>query len=191
MFAPIFKFSIKSFEDILYMDGEAFSEILENNGEVTFSYYDEATLIFEQITNKNSSLNFSDIFFSPVLAVLLVVAVMLVWIGWGIYGIGKSVYNIYQIDSTKIRYFTRIEKYPKESILNLRSYIDVIVVVFFVLSDGYLAMGSDVVYRRLSSCEKFDFSNFSSAILIVIFLAVAVFTLKYFANKADKVWANC
>ena len=185
LFLPIFEISIDSFEDILNMNAEDFEALMQNEGELKFSYYNEAKLVFEQIFEKDSSVNLHDVLFSSLVVFLALIILFVVWIIVGCIGIIKSIIALLDIKKTRIAYFMRAEKYPKESMLDLRSHIDVVLFVIFVSVDSYMAFGSDIVYRKLVPMGLFDFSNFSLLFIPIIIIAVAFFVFKFWAEKFD------
>ena len=166
LFFPLFEMQVQSEDDLAHIELDELGELLENDGIVKFSYFNETVRIIKQITAKNSTVPFRDVFFSTFLGYILLMAELIVLICFGIRGITKSVNAIMDIEKTRTAHFLRIGKYPKDAILETRSFSDLVFVVLIAVMDVLFVFGNGVVSRKMIPRKGFDLSGVSPSSLL-------------------------
>ncbi len=186
LFLPIFQSPLNDLQDFLNMDLEDFESMLKNDGLIRFSYYEEAKLVFNQVFDKNSSVNLYELFLSPLFGLWLLIVCFIYWIISGSVAIIKSLLALQDIDRLRISYFMRFEKYQKDPILQLRGNFDIVIFFIATVFDGFLAYGTKSIHRKMIARGVFNFSNFSPFFILAVLIVIAFFGLKFWYNNYDE-----
>lgn len=183
IFMPIFKFGV---EDVLLMDLDDISNMVNKQGKAGFSWFDEFKLIYKQVTAENSTVNFSK-FISSYLILLPILIIMCISIvARYIYHILNSVYSLNNIEEARKKYCEQNKEDKEESFVAI--LIDDFSTVFLIfigfVCDSLGVIGHDIIIRRIN--DGFELSKFRPIALIIPILFVAIFVVKYKAKKYNK-----
>lgn len=189
IFVPMFVYEPTSIEDITWNDLGA---LLENDGKLNFSYFDEIKLIVTQITSEGSSLNFSDVVKSPLILFIFIIIFIIEIVCIGVKSLIESADDMMDINRLRIKYNQRIINKPKENIVKkIYGGWDVITVLVAVILDGFIGIGGTVVYRHMLERGFLNFANFNFLFVILILLIATFLAVKiHYSTLGDIIKEN-
>ncbi len=186
LFIPVFSWSVldaygTGVDSALGAIG--WSELL--SGTVKVSYFEELKTTIKVITSEHSSINFSNFFTSSTVLLVGLIFTIIGTLCVSIFELVKSIMKRGDPNRTRIAYFARIEKYPKDAILHKMGIGTHCFLMFFMFVDGFAALGHGVGIRQIIARRFFNFDNFGIGFFVVLALFIGFLFFRWYVRKQD------